>query len=111
MLRRIRGHIWCRAGGTATAEPCNFGLVSVPKGTTPTTAEFVDESALLWSQNCICSRGNVTDLTFDNPGELHFDLSLSLKVPLDRSLFFSMENDGTITNFLAFWIRLFWSLI
>ena len=109
MLRRARGHIWCRAGGTSPIANVDFGLIQRERNQVPILADFDDESTNLWSQSCVASRDTVEN--WDNPADLHFDFNMGLKVVLDRDLYMVINNLDTITNFAAFAIRLFWSLI
>ena len=109
VLRRLRGHIWCRGGSTTPNARVEFGIIQETESATPTPADFLDPKKNLWSQQCVASRDTVEE--WDNPAFLHFDLSLGLKIELDKRLFFSINNLDTVTNFAAFIVRLFWSLI
>ena len=109
MLRRLRGHIWCRGGATTPNARVEFGIIAVPEGTVPSATSFTDERKNIWSQQCVASRD--TTANWDNPAFLHFDLSLSIKVQLTDDIYFVINNLDTITNFAAFIVRLFWSLI
>ena len=109
MLRRIRGHIFCRAGSTASGESVRFGIIAEQPGDIPVVSSFADEARNLWEQECTASRDTVNN--WDNPAFLHFDLNLSLKVPLGRDLYFGLMNQGTVTDFAGYLVRLFWSLI
>ena len=109
MLRRLRGHIWCRAGSTSPNARVEFGIMQEEEGVFPVAADFQDESKNLWSQECTASRDTVNN--WDNPAFLHFDFNMSLKVQLGKEIYFSINNLDTITNFAGFVVRLFWSLI
>ena len=110
MLRRIRGYIACRAGSTASMESIRFGLtLDSSDHNNPTFANRDLEDQNLWEQTCTASRD--TSANWDNPAFLHFDMTLSIKIPYDRSVFFTVMNEGAVTDFYAFIIRLFWSLI
>ena len=110
MLRRVRGYVQCRAGGTASSEMVRFALMGSDKaGNVPIYAARNLEDQNYWEIPCVASRDTTNN--WDNPAQFHFDLSLSLKVPLTRDLYVGVINDGTLTNFFAFVFRLFWSLI
>ena len=109
MLRRVRGYVQCRAGGTASSEMVRFLLASDNGGNLPTYASRNLENQNYWEIPCVASRD--TTANWDNPAQFHFDLSLSLKLPLPDSLYINVINDGSLTNFFSFVMRLFWSLI
>ena len=110
MARRLRGHIACRAGSTTSLDDVRFGVIGEDRlGGVPLTTDFDDESKNLWEQRCTVSRDTVNNLDWN--AAFHFDLSLSLRLPLDQIHYFSVLNEGDVTNFFSFVARLFWSLI
>ena len=110
MLRRYRGYVWCRAGQTEPHEMIRFILMTGDKaGNNPTFANRDLEDQNMYEIPCICSRDSTEG--WDNPAFFHFDMTLSLKLTLDRDLFQVVVNDGNFTDFFGFVVRLFWSLI
>ena len=109
ILRRMRGHIWARAGSTTANESMVFALMSMKEPAVPSFADRQDERRNLWSQQCCTFRDTTTNV--EETADLHFDLSLKIKVPLDRLLYFTVFNEGSVTDFFEWWVRLFWTLI
>ena len=120
VLRRLRGYVYCRAGSSTNGddERVRFAIIKHPIGAaipTPTSGDYGLIQNNVWEIDCTCNRSETLKATpnegvwgTDIPAWVHFDLNLKVVIPLDWKLFFSVLNEGDITNFFNFVVRLFW---
>ena len=101
---------------TSAFTSCEFAIVAKPVAIgTPVLADFGNEKYMVGKTHKQCSArkrldvpNNLSDDQIDN---LHFEVSLKIRIPLDWQVYMSVLNGGVGTNFFGFLVRLFWTLI
>ena len=117
LVKLIADYNFASGDSLANLATCQFAIVTkpFPAAGTPVLADMTNEKYVVGKTSRQCSARQRLDapngVNSDQIDNLHIEVKLNIRIPLDWQTWMVVLNGGFGTNAFAFLVRLFWTLI